>query len=139
MNFGERTFCRFSNLCYIIDPFRSISVAHAAGARLRRAQRAQGYSRNVARAPAFSLESFIHRPKRTKQEKCLGNRLHIRFASKTQFLLPTPSFRNRDNKCDTIGNPLSLLRGLIASIFLVRSPPALSFFLWKPVLSFPFC
>ena len=71
-NFGETTFVCFSNLRFSIDPFSSISTAHAAVARLRRAQRAQGCSGNVARAPTFSLESFIHRPKRRKQEKGQG-------------------------------------------------------------------
>ena len=70
--FYGKDFSGFATDCFPIEPFSSISAAHAAVARLRRAQRARGCFWNVARMPAFSLESFIHRPKRRKQEKGPG-------------------------------------------------------------------
>ena len=70
--FFEKDFLLVSQPMVTVDSFSSISAAHTAVARLRRAQRAQGCSGNVARAPAFSLESLTHQPKRRKQEKGLG-------------------------------------------------------------------
>ena len=131
-NFWETTFVCFSNLRFSIDPFSSISTAHAAVARLRRAQRAQGCSGNVARTPAFSLESFIHRPKRRKQEKGLG----IAYMS--------ASLPKRDSCCLRYvtatgaeqlpyGRDLirPLLMGLAAAISPLRPPPTIFSFCKK--------
>ena len=104
-NFWETTFVCFSNLRFSIDPFSSISTAHAAVARLRRAQRAQGCSGNVARAPTFSLESFIHRPKRRKQEKGLES---LACPLRSQNAIPAPYVKlpqQGPDNCDTIGSP----------------------------------
>ena len=98
-------------------------TAHAAVARLRRAQRVQGCSGNVARAPAFSLDSFVHRPKRRKQEKGQG----IAYMSATLPKRDSCSLRQvtaTGAEQLRYGRDLvrPLLKGLAAAIFLVRSP-----------------
>ena len=123
-NFWETTFVCFSNLRFSIDPFSSISTAHAAVARLRRAQRAQGCSGNVARAPTFSLESFIHRPKRRKQEKGLG----IAYMSATLPKRDSCSLRQVTAKgAEQVRYGRESIRPLLmepsASILSLRSPP----------------
>ncbi len=70
-NFWETTFVCFSNLRFSIDPFSSISTAQAAG-------------------PFLLLLA-----QKKEARKGPGNRLHVRFALKTRFLLPTSSYRKR--------------------------------------------
>ena len=138
-NFWETTFVCFSNLRYSIDPFSSISTAHAAVARLRRAQRAQGCSGNVARAPTFSLESFIHRPKRRKQEKGQG----IAYMSATLPKRDSCSLRQVTAKgAEQVRYGMDLIRPLLmepsASIIPLRPPPPVFSFCGKHCSCFLF-
>ena len=106
-------------------------------ARLRRAQRAQGCSGNVARAPTFSLESFIHRPKRRKQEKgrgiaCMSASLPKRDSCSLRQVTATGAEQLRYGR--DLVRPLFIW--LISSIFLVRSPPPVFSFCGNHSLNF---
>ena len=114
---------------YLIFP---LSTAQAAVARLQRAQRAWGSSWNVARTPAFSLESLIHRPKRRKQEKgleiaCMSAKLPKRDSCSLRKITATGAGQLRYGR-DSIR---PLLMKLSASIIPLRSPPLKVFFCKK--------
>ena len=114
-------------------------TAHAAVARLRRAQRAQGCSGNVARAPAFSLDSFVHRPKRRKQEKGQG----IAYMSATLPKRDSCSLRQVTAKgAEQVRYGMDLIRPLLmepsASIIPLRPPPPVFSFCGKHCSCFLF-
>ena len=54
-----------------------------------------------------------------------GNRLYVRYACKTPFLLPTEIYRKRDDNCDTKGISSSLLIRTTAFISPLASTPVL--------------
>ena len=57
MNFMESTFCWFSNLCFTIDPFSSISAAQAAVALPSFADPKEGSKKRVWESLACPLRS----------------------------------------------------------------------------------
>ena len=137
LNNRKETCCWCSNLCITIDPLNSISTAHAAGVRLRRAHRAQGCSRNVGSAPAFSLDSFVRRPKRRKQEKgpgiaCMSATLPKRDSCSLRQVTATGAEHVRYDR-ESIR---PLLMEPSVSIFPLRPPPLCLSFSKKHLLDF---
>ena len=86
---------------------------------------------------ARDLTGKLSPPAQKKEaRKGPGNRLNIRCAPKTRFLLPTEIYRKRDDNYDTVGIPSSLLIGLVASISPLRPPPFYLSFCGNHLLDF---
>ena len=80
----------------------------------------------------------LYSPAQKKEaRKGPGNRLHVRFAPKTRFLLPTLSCRNRGRTCAIRNGAIRpLLIGFVGSITPSRPPPLCLSFCRNHLLGF---